>query len=224
MNESNKLSIQSRLKALVTLLRKIVHSLFDFLFSRPQEPSEQSKADVKVASPRKLFRTLHDFLEDSGYEHEYEPLKTEHDAIVDVAIFECELIGKKDTPGRDWRNLILGTILFFTIVLTPRAIKLMRSSFYSLRTVATISVEGEAYRSKTGSLGTMLTETLDVVSEARVTLQVKTGVAEGDYEISRPTRVKSELTKSEEQQKELKNSFDKLLARMSRPVLEIVTV
>lgn len=217
---ANGSSIPNKLKAVIAFHLKLFGALTKFTSAKPEEPSAQGKWDVRVASPRKLFRALHDLLTECGYEHEYEPLKTDRDAISDVAIFDTELIGKKDYRERDLFRIILGVLLLFTIILIPLAIRLLKASRYSLRTIAKIGVEGEAYRTRVSARGTPQTETLDVVSDARVTLDVSAGVAEGDYEISRPAQSRRELARIAEERQEIKNSFEKLLSTKTTPILE----
>ena len=186
--------------------------------------SVQSKLDLRVESPRKLFRSLHDFLEEGSFEHEYEPLKAERDAIGDTAIFTSELVGKREMPGRNPLYLIAGIILLFTILLAPLAIRLLENSRYTLRTIARIGVEGEAYRARSGPRGVFQTETLDVVSDARVTLILRTGIAKDDNDISGPTRNKRELARISDELRNLKDCFDELMISMALPLFEPLKV
>jgi hypothetical protein len=196
-------------------VRRLFRGFCDLLPESAKESSTRSKLDVRVASPRKLFRALHDFLEEDSYVHEYEPLRSERDAIGDVAIFKSELVGKQDTQGRDVLSLLLGILLIFTILLIPLAIRLLRESRYALTTIVEISVEGEAYRYRHGTNGATSSEVLDVVSDARVTLQIKTGLVGKESEISRPSRVRGERRKIAQEQQDLRDTFDQLLISLA---------
>ncbi|MEE8470040.1 MAG: hypothetical protein V3S51_01780, partial [Dehalococcoidia bacterium] len=195
----------------VAFLQKMFRGFCNLLPVSAKESSTRSKLDVRVASPRRLFRSLHDFLEEDGYAHEYEPLKTERDAIGDTAIFNSQLVGRQDTQGRDVLSLLLGILLIFTILLIPLAIRLLRESRYTLTTIVEISVEGEAYRYRHGTNGATSSEVLDVVSDARVTLQVKTGLAGEESGISRPSRVRGERQRIAQEQQDLRDNFDQIL-------------
>jgi len=183
----------------------------------PRVSSTSNKWDVRVASPRKLFRALHDLLDERGYVHEYEPLRAEPDAIDGMAIFKSELLGKRDSPGRDLPYLVFGIILLPTILLTTQGIKLIKESRYTLRTVARISVEGEAYLAKGGTQGTSQSEVLDVVSDARVTIELKAGAARGEYGIWRPADDKRELIRLSEERRRLEEGLSELLLTVAQP-------
>jgi len=167
--------------------------------------------DVRVASPRRLLRSLHDFLDERGYVHEYEPTGAEADAISGVAVFKSELIGKRDSPRRDVAYVVFGLLLLPTILLTTLGIRFLKESRYYLRTIARISVEAELHPTKGGGQGAVRSEALDVVSDAKVTLDVTAGVAQGDYEIVRPTEDKRELMRLAEEQRELQRQLSELL-------------
>lgn len=211
--------LQRVFTAIVAFLQRLFRGFCNLLPESAKESPTRSKLDVRVASPRRLFRALHDFLEEGGYAHEYEPLKAERDAIGDTAIFNSELVGRQETQGRDVLSMILGILLIFTIILTPRAIRLLRESRYTLTTIVEIGVEGEAYRYRYGTTGTTSSEVLDVVSDARVTLLVKTGIAGNESEISRPSRVRGERRKVAQEQQDLRDAFDHLLIALALPIL-----
>lgn len=179
--------------------------------------SSTSKIDVRVDSPRKLFRQLHDLLDENGYEHEYRPLKAEKDAINDTAIFESVLVGMKDSQGYNKIKLVIAIILVFTIVFIPIAAWLLKSSLYPLRTVVKIHVEGEAYRTKIGSTNNDVSELLDVISDARVTLDIDAGIAGDDYEVLGPTKVKREKEQLEEEQLNLQDRLTYVLLSAALP-------
>jgi hypothetical protein len=184
--------------------------------SKSEVASTQRKWDVRVASPRKLFRALHDFLDDLGYVHEYEPLKAEPDAIGGTAIFKSELLGRSDFPRRDLAYLWFGVLLLPTILLTNLGINFIRQSRYTMRTIARIGVEGEAYSTRGEPQSTVQSEVLDVFSDARVTLDVTAGPARGEYKIWRPTENKRELRRVAEERQKLEDGLFGLLLRMSR--------
>ena len=169
------------------------------------------KWDVRVASPRKLFRDLRYFLDEHEYEHKSEP-----DAIDGLAIFKSELLGRKDTQRRDWAYLIFGIILLPTILLTTLGIRFIKQSRYTYRTVASIGVEGEAYLAKESLQDIGRSETLDVVSDARVTLSLNAGAARGDYGIWRPTDNKHDLTSLEEERDRLEKALSQYFAGTDR--------
>ena len=176
--------------------------------------------DVRVASPRKLTRALHDFLDERGYVCEYEPSEAEPDAGSGMAIFKSELIGKRDSPRRDLAYIVFGLLLLPTILLTTLGIQFLKASRYYLRTIARISVEAELHPTKGGGRGTVQREVLDVVSDARVTLDVTAGVAQGDYEIVKPTEDKRELVRLAGEQRELERQLSELLPTIALPKAE----
>lgn len=180
----------------------------------------RNKWDVSVASPRKLFRALHDFLDEHGYVHEYEPLKAEPDAIGGMAIFRSGLVGKSDLPRSNLAYVVLGILLLLTIVLIPIGMRFLGQSRYHIRTIAKIGMEGEAYLAKGGTQGTAQGEALDVVSDARVTLDVTVGIAQGDYKILRPTEDKRELIRIAEEKQGLENALSELLLTIALPEVE----
>ncbi|MCP3681446.1 MAG: hypothetical protein GY861_02050 [bacterium] len=178
-----------------------------------------SKIDVRVDSPRKLFRQLHDLLDENDYDHEYRPLKAEKDAINDTAIFENVLVGMKDTQGYDKVKLTLAFLLALTIIFIPIAAWLLKSSLYPLRTIIKIHVEGEVYRTKIGSTKINIGELLDVISDARVTLDMDAGIAaEDDYEILEPTKIKREKRQLEEEQLNMQDHLTYLLLSAALPM------
>ena len=173
--------------------------------------------DVRVASPRRLLLSLQDFLIERGYLCEYEPPEAEPDAGSGPASFKSELIGKRDSPRRDRAYLVFGLFLLPTILLTTLGIQFLKASRYYLRTIARISVEGEAYPTRGGGQGAVQSDELDVVCDAKVTLDVTAGVAQGDYEIVRPTEDKRELVRLAEEQRELQRQLAQLLPSIALP-------
>jgi len=182
------------------------------------------KWDVRVASPRKLFRALHDFLDDRGYVHEYEPLKAERDAIDGCAIFKSELTGKVDSLRRDRAYLIFGIILLPTILLTTLGISLIKQSRYTLRTIISVSVEGEAYLARDSKRGPVRSEVLDVVSDARVTLELKSGLAKGNDGIWKPSDDRREAIRLAGERQALEEGLSQLLLRVSQSETDDPTI
>ncbi len=175
---------------------------------------------VRAASPRRLLLSLHDFLDERGYLCEYEPSEAEPNAGSGPASFKSELIGKRDSPRRDLPYIVFGLLLLPTILLTTLGIQFLKASRYYLRTIARISVEGEAYPTRGGGQGAAQSEELDVVCDARVTLDMTAGVAQGDYEIVRPTEDKRELVRLAEEQRELQRQLAELLHTIALPQVD----
>jgi hypothetical protein len=176
------------------------------------------KWDVRVASPRKLFRALHDFLDQWRYVHEYEPLRAEADALSGTAVFKSRLVGKIDTPRRDCPYLAFGIVLLPTILLTSLGMRFIRASRYTQRTVATIGIEGEAYLPRAQVEGAGQNEVPDVISDARITLDITAGAARGDYGIWKPTDVRRELARLAEEKQQLETSLSDLLTELALPL------
>lgn len=176
--------------------------------------------DVRAASPRELTRALHDFLDEGGYVCEYEPSEPEPNASSGVAIFKTELIAKRDYPRRDLPYIVFGLLLLPTVLLTTLGIRFLKESRRYLRTIARITVEGEVHPTKGGGQGAVQSEGLDVISDARVTLDMIAGVAQGNYEIVRPTEDKRELARLAEEQRELERHLSELLPTIDLPKVE----
>ena len=174
------------------------------------------KKDIRVASPRKLFRDLHDFLDKHEYMHKYEPLKAEPDAIDGLAIFKSELLGKKDVQRRDRAYLVFGIILLPTLLLTNLGLQFIRQSRYIFRATARIDVEGEAYLAKESTEDAGQSETLDVVSDARVTFELQAGAARGDYGIWKPTDSRRDLAALEEERRMLEEELAEYLSKIDQ--------
>jgi hypothetical protein len=132
--------------------------------------------DIKIGSARELFRTLHDYLDKYGYEHNYEPIKDEHGAIDGTATFYGSLRGKKDTKTLNLIKLCFGIVLFVWGVV----LLVMQSSYvgggilvllgiivaitskFILRMIVELSIEGETYRAKGTQSGDNTSEVYDV--------------------------------------------------------------
>ncbi len=183
------------------------------------------KWDVRTGSPRKLWRALHDFLDDNGFEHEYEELKPEESPIEGTATFSDWLIGQRDHEkrARFWfLRILIGFLLLLTIVLIPLGLVLIRSSLKTVRTRVRIDVEGEVYRARGADINiSHAAEVLDVVADTRVTLQAWAGepIKEKEDEI-RLTKDEREITKLRHEFEELSYRLDELLPKVSLPSIE----
>ncbi len=193
---------QGKSRSLVRFLRKMLRTIADFFSRKRRDISLDCKVDVRAKSPRKLYRELHEFLEENGFEHDYTPLVAERDAINDIAIFNSELVAKRDVRGRDLFNLVFGILLLLTVVLAPIAIVLLERSRYTLRTVARVSFEGEAYRAKATPQAGPYSEIVDLVSDVKVRWHLHTGIADDDRDISHSTRCRPEARRATREQKE----------------------
>ena len=184
------------------------------------------KWDVRTGSPRKLWRALHDFLDDNGFEHKYEELEPRDSPIEGTAIFSSTLAGQRDHKKRApfWiLRILIGCLLCLTIILIPLGLALIRSSIKTIRTWVRISVEGEVYRARGTDINTAhAAEVLDVVADTRVTLDVQAGEASKDsgYKIKGLTEDKREIQKLGHEFQELKHELDKLLPKVSLPRVE----
>ena len=179
------------------------------------------KWDVRVASPRKLHRALHDFLTDNEYKHEYEPLQLEEGKIEGTATFQRSLIGQRDVKRRRrWGLLIVGVFLCLLIVLIPIGLWLIRRSGGKLRTKVVLDIEGEVYRARGTQTGLGHTaEVLDVVADARITLKVEMGRPDNEdvYRIAEPTKDKKELETLTRQVDDMEKRLRQLLPRIVLP-------
>lgn len=183
------------------------------------------RRDIRTGSPRKLWRTLHDFLTDNGYEHKYEELKPQPSAIEGTAIFSGTLDGWRDgkKPAR-WWFWIIGLLLCFTIVFIWPGSKLMKARM--LRTRITIGIEGEAYRARgAGASDGHAAEVLDVVADTRVTLEAGAGKPKKDskdnkHEIEELTKDERDIAKLSREFEELKRQLDELLPEISLPSIK----
>ncbi len=177
--------------------------------------------DIRVASPRKLYRALDNFLTDHGYEHKYEPLKLEDSPIEGTATFRDSLEGKRDIKRRRrWGLLIAGILLCLLIVFIPIGIKLIKKSGGILRTKIVIKVEGEAYRARGAEAEAgHEAEVLDVAADARVTLKADSGKAndKDPYAIVEKTKNKKEIEALRIQFEDLEKRLGQLLPTIALP-------
>jgi hypothetical protein len=159
-----------------------------------------AKWDIRTGSPRKLWRTLHDCLDEGGFEHDYQELKFVESPIEGTATFSDGMVGSADHERRAslWlARTLLGVALCLTILLIPAGLMLIRSRVVSVRTIARVGVEGEVYRTRGGGMtATRAQEVLDVAADVRVILEVRAGVpGEGVYDIGREVGGGDDLTR-----------------------------
>jgi len=180
--------------------------------------------DVRVASPRKLYRILDNFLTDHGYEHKYEELKLESSPIEGTATFHKPLEGRKDIKRRRrWGLLIAGIFLCLLVLFIPIGIKLIRRSGGVLRTRIILEVEGEAYRARGAEIEpSHQAEVLDVVADARVTLKADSGRADDkdSYAIAEKTKDKKEIETLRIQFEDLEKRLGQLLPTIALPEIK----
>lgn len=183
-----------------------------------------AKWDVRADSPRKLWRALNDFLDDNGFEHEYEQLKLEDSPIDGTAAFGDTVVGQKESERRAdfWLlRVILGFILCLTIVLMPLGLRLLSRSHKTIRTIVRIDVEGEVYRRRGTQINaSQAAEVLGVIADARITLQAWAGepLKDAEYEIDRVARDERDITILRHEFGELTYRIDGLLPGVSLPV------
>ena len=177
----------------------------------PQVASISFQRDIRVASPRKLFSALHDFLDERGYMHEYEPLEAAHDTIGGMAVFKDELLGKRDAPRRDRAYLFVGIILLPTILFTTLGISFIGQSRYTLRTLVSISVEGKPYLAEDSKRGLTQVGEPGVGGNARITVGLRAGTAKGDMDIWKPADTRREVVRLAEERRRLEEGLSGLL-------------
>ncbi len=135
--------------------------------------------DVRTGSPRKLWRTLHDFLEDNGFRHEYQELRLEESPIEGTATFSDRLTGYRDRrrpASAQFLRIAGGVLLCLTLLLAPLGMWLLRSRTKIVRTSASVSVEGEVFRTRGANLRSdHAAEIVDVVADVRVTMEILSG-------------------------------------------------
>jgi len=135
--------------------------------------------DVRTGSPRKLWRTLHDFLTDNGFHHEYDELRLEESPIEGTATFSDRMSGYRDRTrpaSAQFLRITGGILLCLTLLLAPLGMALLRSRTKTVRTSASVSVEGEVFRTRGANLRTnQAAEVVDVVADVRVTMEIISG-------------------------------------------------
>ncbi len=183
------------------------------------------KWDVRTGSPRKLWRALHDFLDDNRFVHEYEELKPQESPIEGTATFSDTLVGQRNHERQApfwFLRILIGVLLCLTILLIPWGLALIRSRLKIVTTWVRIGVEGEVYRARGANINTShAAEVLDVVADTRVTLQAWASelIKKGEDEI-RLTKDETEIIKLRHEFEELSHSLDELLPQVSLPSIE----
>jgi hypothetical protein len=183
--------------------------------------------DIRTGSPRKLWRSLHDFLEDSGFAHEYHELLLAESPIEGTATFSDCLVGHKDQQRQSsfwFLRVLVGTLLCVTLLLIPLGVPLIRSRTRTVRTWAKIGIEGEVYRTRGADMrSSHASEVLDVVADARITLDILGGEPDKDRdnEIARPTEDRGEIKAVRHEFEELQYRVDQLLPGETLPSTEL---
>ena len=178
------------------------------------------KWDVRTGSPRKLWRALYDFLDRNGFEHEYEELKPEESPIEGTATFRDQLIEQREREKRVrfwFLRILISLLLCPTMILIPLGLRRIRSSLKTIRTMVSIDVEDEVYRSRGANIHTSYAaEVLDAVADVRVTLQAWVGETirekEGDIRL---TKDETKITRLRHEFAELSRRLDELLPKIS---------
>jgi len=190
------------------------------------KPQFSARWDVRTGSPRKLWRALHDFLADSGFEHEYQELRLQDSPIEGTATFSDWLAGYRDREGSSpfaFPRVLLGVLLCLVIVLIPLGLPLIRSRRRTIRTWVRLGVEGEVYRTRGADIQTAhAAEVLDVVADARITMDILAGEAsdDDDYDIKRPVRDEREINKLQRDFQELQSTLGSLMPGQTLPSVE----
>lgn len=201
------------------------------------------KWDGRIRSPRELFRVLHDFLDEYGYQHEYDELKEKPGAIEGTATFWDDLVGKKDYRKRNkvlfftglgllligLITLIVGVATFpgrhdeawpigvdASLLITGAILTAISSS--TLRKCIKLHIEGETYRARAEQRGAPLSEVLDVASNCRVVFTAEVGKPKKDsIDVSKLTTRKEEWGTLQKEFESLKADFEKLRPRIELP-------
>ena len=182
------------------------------------------KWDIRTGSPRKLWRTLHDFLDDNGFAHEYEELMLSDSPIEGTATFSDWLVGQREHQERAslwFLRTVVGLLLCLTIVLIPVGLALIRSNLKKVRTWIRIGVEGEVYRVRGANRSdTHATEFYDVIADVRVTMQVEMSalLKKAEGEIERAIESQQDVEDLRYEFKELTDRLDYLLPTVTLPV------
>lgn len=196
------------------------------------------KWDGRIRSPRELFRVLHDFLDEYGYQHEYDELKEKPGAIEGTATFWDKLAGKKDYRKRNkflffagLGLLLIGLITLIVGVANEEAQPigagalliilggvLIAKSSSTLRKCIKLHIEGESYRARAEQRGAPSSEVLDVASNCRVVFTAEVGKPKKDsVDVSKLTTHKEEWGTLQKEFESLKADFEKLRPRIELP-------
>jgi len=196
------------------------------------------KWDVKVGSPRKLFRALLDFLDDYGYEHgEDWQLKFEdRGAIEGIAVFNDEIAGKKDFRRRNRTYLIvalilgvMGIIFLFqgewgpfagSFILIAGIVFALKSKSILRRTI-TFHLAGESYR--TSARGERASaadaEVVGIMSDVRLTVTGEVGspAKANEGKVGNFSKNENEWAELKKELQGLRNKVDQLLPQLELP-------
>ena len=183
------------------------------------------KWDIRTGSPRKLWRALHDFLDDNGFAHEYEELILHESPIEGTATFGDWLHGQREYRERAslwFLRIVFGLLLCLTIVLIPAGLALIRSNWKTIRTRIRIGVEGEVYRTRGASMNASRAEEFyDVVADTRIIMEVEMNTllkkAE-DEEEERIVESQGDIESLRQDFKELAEGLDILLPTVALTV------
>ena len=183
--------------------------------------------DIRTGSPRKMWRTLHDLLDDLGFAHVYDELKLEGSPIEGTATFSDYLIGYregKETASLGLLRVLFGVLLCLTLLLAPFGVRLIRSRTREVRTWATVSMEGEVYRIRGANVSSArAAEVLDVVADARVRLDIDgAGPEMEDHEQLSPAGPRTRSGMFEEFQ-ELESGLRALLPTQTLPSTDVLS-
>jgi len=191
--------------------------------SEPNGIHSSGKWDVRTGSPRKLWRSLHDFLDENGFAHDYHELRFSESPIEGTATFSDSLAGHKDRQrpsSLSFLRVLLGVILCLTVLLIPAGTRLIRSRVKTVRTLAYISIEGEVFRTKDSDVrNTRLSEVFDLIADARITLDILAGEPSEDseYEMVTQTEDRGEIAVVRHEYEELCYQVDQLLPGETLP-------
>lgn len=183
----------------------------------------QKRWKCRVGSPRELVWELHQFLTDKGYKlRPYEALDLHPAPIEGVATFETSLQGHYDVRWNSWWRLILGVVLFFTILLIPIGIWLIKTSSCMLSHVFKLHVEGETFRAsaRTQDPYRAQSEVLDIATNGRITLEAEllvTQARETKRAGSKSGRDRLEWDRVEGEFDQLAHELDKLIPKIVLP-------
>lgn len=193
-----------------------------------QERQFSAKWDVRTGSPRKLWRALHDFLDEHHFQNDYEELKLEDSPIEGTATFSDWLTGFRDRDEAAplaFLRVGFGVLFCMSLVLIPVGLPLIRSSRRKIRTWATVSVEGEVYRTRGADIQSAhAAEAIDVVADARITLVVIAGEASesDDYEMKQPASSRRDSSRLNHDFSLLQHNLDIILPRQTLPSVELL--
>lgn len=197
------------------------------------------KWDRRIGSPRKLFRSLQDFLDEYQYEYgETRELKfdvEERGPIEGVAHFGDTIKGKKDFARWSKPQLIVGMLLALAgiilfaytqyligAIILVLGIVLAATSRKTVRRVIKLRIAGESYRAGGHGGGSSASgvEVVGVVSDVRLTIEAGIGSAKGEDSIGKSIKNKKELAALENELRGLRAKVDELLPRLELPAVD----